>query len=160
MAHLPIGRRYSDDSRPPQQPLPKERTRHCIRVQAARGVLAGSTRPSRALREEAAIIGPVSADASVLTLNWIQRVRARVTESVSGERIRFSKRTRQARNATNSGRSTSCSSPFRSTHPGTRNTGCVSQRQTERLTAVDVLYDGFVEPAYRIESACCALQMQ
>jgi hypothetical protein len=75
MAHLPIGRRYSDDSRPPLQQLPKERTRHCIRVQAARGILAGSTRPSCALREEAAIIGSVTADASLLTLNWIQRVR-------------------------------------------------------------------------------------
>ena len=63
-------------------------------------------------------------------------------------------------NATNSRRSTSCSSPFRSTHPGTRNTGGVSQRRTERLIAGDVLSDGFVEPTCRIESACCALQMQ
>jgi hypothetical protein len=63
-------------------------------------------------------------------------------------------------NAVSSGRSTSCSSPFRSTHPGTRNTGCVNQRRTERLIAGDVLSDAFVEPACRIESACCALQMQ
>jgi hypothetical protein len=27
------------------QPWPKERARHCIRVQAALGILAGSTRP-------------------------------------------------------------------------------------------------------------------
>jgi hypothetical protein len=36
----------------------------------------------------------------------------------------------------------------------------VSQRRTERLIAGDVLSDGFVEPTCRIESACCALQMQ
>jgi hypothetical protein len=41
-----------------------------------------------------------------------------------------------------------------------RNTGCVKQRLTERLIDGDVSFDGFVEPACRIESACCALQMQ
>jgi hypothetical protein len=33
----------------------------------------------------------------------------------------------------------------------------VSRRRTERLIAGDV-FDGFVEPICRIESACCALQ--
>jgi hypothetical protein len=42
-------------------------------------------------------LGPVSADPSLLILNWIQHVKARRTESVSGERIRFSERTCQAR---------------------------------------------------------------
>jgi hypothetical protein len=102
-------------------------------------------------------LGPASADPSLLILNWIQHVKARRTESVSGERIRFSERTCQARSAANSGRNTSCSSLFRSTHPGTSVTGGVSQRRTERLIAGDV-FDSFVEPICQIESACCALQ--
>src|ERR1700760_2674103 len=81
-----------------------------------------------------------------------------MTKSVSRERIRFCKRTYQARKRDQLSRSARCSSPFRSTHPGTRNTGGVSQRRTERLIAGDVLSDGFVEPTCGIENTCCALQ--
>jgi hypothetical protein len=106
-------------------------------------------------REETAIIGPVSADASLLTLNWIQHWSPFPASVFGSESVLVDRE-----NATNSGTSTSCSSPFRSTNPGTRNTGGVSPRRTERLIAGDVLSDGFVEPTCGIESACCALQMQ
>ena len=106
-------------------------------------------------REVTAIMGPASADASLLTLNWIQHWSPFPASAFGSESVLV-----EHENATSSGRSASCSSPFRSIHPGTRNTGGVSQRRTERLIAGDVLSDGFVEPACRIESACCALQMQ
>src|SRR4051794_27259788 len=96
-------------------------------------------------REEAAIIGPASAGEPAHTQR-VQHFKARRTESGSGERIRFSGRTCEAREGNHSGKSKSCSSPFTSTHPGTRNTGCESQRRTEGLIAAGVSFDGFVEP--------------
>ena len=51
--------------------------------------------------------------------------------------------------------------PFRLPNPGTRNTGCVNRRRTERLIAADVSSDAFVEPACPIQRARCGvLQMQ
>ena len=81
-------------------------------------------------------------------------------ESVSREHIWSSECTFQTRKCNGLRQKHAMFSLFQVDPSWYENTGGVSQRRTERLIAGDVLSDGFVEPTCRIESGCCALQMQ